>query len=63
MKVIEFEIPNLNFVKKKIHRHFLNIFIYMAKQFMMTKKIQVKSTFLEDGASGVQVGDIGQVTI
>ena len=35
----------------------------MAKQFMMTKKIQVKSTFLEDGASGVQVGDIGQVTI
>jgi hypothetical protein len=51
-------------VKEKNHRHSINILIYKAKQFMMTKIIiRKKLHILEDGASGVQVGDIGQVIV
>ncbi len=59
MKVIQFYELTLNFVKKKNHRHFKNKLIHKAKQFMMTNKFPKKSLhILEDGASGVQVGDI-----
>ena len=30
---------------------------------MIINKFQLKFTYLEDGASGVQVGDINQVTV
>jgi hypothetical protein len=40
------------------------VLIYKAKRFMMTqKKIQERLHILEDGASGVQAGDIEQVTV
>jgi hypothetical protein len=40
------------------------VLIYKAKQFMVTKKNSKKILhILEDGASGVQVGDIKQVIL
>ena len=46
------------------HRHFINILLYKVKQIMMTRKKYKKSLYiLEDGTSGVQVGDIEQVTV
>ena len=33
---------NFEFCEEKKHRHFKNILIYKAKQFMMTKKIPIK---------------------
>ena len=40
------------------------ILIHKAKQFMMTKRISKKSLhILDDGASGVQVGDIKQAGV
>jgi hypothetical protein len=37
--------------------------MYKAKQFMMIKKFKKCLQILEDGASGVQVGDIEQVMV
>ena len=55
---------NFEFCEEKNHRHFKIILIYKAKQFMMTKTNPVKVyIYLEDGASGVQVGDIEQVIV
>ena len=49
----------MNFFEEKKHGHSQNILIYTAKQFMMAIKIPRKVyIFKEDGASGVQVGDI-----
>jgi hypothetical protein len=65
MKVIQNYPRTLNFVKKKkTRRHFKNMLIYKAKQFMMTKNNSKKSLhILEEGATDAQVGDIEQVTI
>ena len=63
MKVIQNYTLTLNFVKKKNHRHFKYIVIYKAKKIMMTKKSKKNLHILEDGTSGVQVGDIEQVTV
>ena len=55
---------DFEFCEEKNHWHFKNILIYKAQQIMMTKKISQKSLhILEDGASGVQVGDIEQVIV
>ena len=37
---------NFEFCEEKSHRHLKNLLIYKFKQFMMTKKIQGKSTYL-----------------
>ena len=58
-KVIENNILTLSLVNKKIINIFEYILIYKAKQFMLTKIIFKKSTYLEDGASG----DIEQVIV
>jgi len=50
-------------VKKQNHRHSRNIMIYKAKQFMMTKHFQGSLHILEDGASGVKIGNIEQVIV
>jgi hypothetical protein len=64
VKVIQNYTLTLNFVKKKNHRHFKNILIYKANQIKMTKKNSKKILdIFEDGASGVQVGDIEQVIL
>ena len=55
---------NFEFCEEKDNRHFKNILIYKAKQFMMAKRYPKKSLhILEDGVSGVQVGDIEQVPL
>jgi hypothetical protein len=64
VKVIQNYALTLSFVKEKVHRHSKSILIYAAKQSMITKTISRKiSHILEDNASGVQVGDMKQVTI
>ena len=52
-------------MKKKNHKHFknLNLLIYKAKQITMTKNSMESPHILEDGTSGVQVGDIEQVIV
>jgi hypothetical protein len=55
---------NFDFCEKKVHRHFKNILIYKAEQFIMTKNNFKKSLhILEDNASGLQVDDIEQVIL
>ena len=55
---------NFDFFGEKNHRNFYNIFTYKAKKLMMTKKkLQESLHILEDGASGVQVGDSEEVTV
>jgi hypothetical protein len=54
MKAIQNYTLTLNFVKKKLTDILKNILIYKAKKIVH---------ILEDGASGVQIGDIEQVTI
>lgn len=49
---------NFEFCEEKNIEISKKILIYIAKQFMMTKKIQRTSTYSKDGASGVQGGDI-----
>ena len=50
---------NIEFCEEGNHRHFKNILIYNDD----TKVSKESLHILEDGASGVQVGDIEQVTI
>jgi hypothetical protein len=53
---------NFEFCEEENHKHFINMLLYKAKQIMMTRKHYKKSLhILEDGTSGVQVGDIEQV--
>ena len=54
---------DLEFCEEKNHRHFKTIMIYKAKQFMMGKNSKKSLHILEDGTSGVQVGDIEQVIV
>jgi hypothetical protein len=56
---------NFEFCEEKKHRHLKKtILIYKAKQMTMTKKDSKESLhILEDGSSGVQVGDIEQVNV
>jgi len=53
---------NFEFCEGKFHRHLRNMFC-KAKQIMLTKQFQEKSSYLKDNAHGVQVGDIEQATI
>ena len=47
-----------------IHKHLGNIWIYKAKQFMLTKiLIQQRISIFEDGASGEQVGGIEKIIV
>ena len=53
-----------NFCEVKYHRHFKNILIHNAKTNYDDKNNSKKSQYiLEDGTSGVQVGDIEQTII
>ena len=55
---------NFELCEETNHRHSKGIPIYNAKQFMMTKKKPQKNLhILEDGANGVQAGDIEQVIV
>ena len=51
------------FCEEKNHRQLKNILIYKDKHFVMTKKSNKSLHILEDGASGVQVGDIEQLIV
>ena len=63
MKVIQNFATTFEFCEGKNHRHLEKKMIYKAKQFMMTKEFQKSLHILEDGARGVQVGDIEQVIV
>ena len=64
MKVIQNFTLTFNFVKKKIINILETTLMYKAKQTMMTKRSSKKSLhILEDGTSGVQVGDFEQVIV
>ena len=55
---------NFEFCDDTNHRHLKNILIYKANETTMTKNSSKKTVhFLEDNASGVQVGDIEQVIV
>ena len=54
---------NFEFCEEKFHKHWNNILIYKAKQFMMTKQFKESLHILEDGASGRQVDDIKQAIV
>ena len=49
-------------MEKKNHEQLKNTLIYKAKQFMLTEKFKKNLHFLQEGANGVQVGVIEQVT-
>ena len=53
---------HFEFCEKKNHKHWKNILMYKAKQFMKNKP-QESLHILEDGASGVQVDDIEQENV
>ena len=54
---------NFEFCEEKYHRHFKNILIYKAKKIRWQKDFKKNLHILEDGANGVQVGDIEQVIV
>jgi hypothetical protein len=55
---------NFEFCEGKNHIHFKNTPIYKAKQTMTTTKNSKKNLhILEDGTSGVQVGDTEQMIV
>ena len=55
---------NFELCKEQIHILFKNLPIYKAKQLMTIKwKLKKRLHILDDGASGVQVGDIQQVMV
>ena len=53
---------NVEFCEGKDHKDFKSTLIYNVKQFMLIFSPR-KVYILEDGASGVQVGDIEQVIV